>query len=154
MTPDLLSQLKDIHYPPAVSFWPPAIGWYILMLMVILLLVIVSYVGIKIWRKHYVKRVVLARLIELENLQNDQNTIIAEELSALLKRAALARYQRRDVAGLHGLAWLAFLDKTAQTTEFSAGPGRLLMRSPYQKRPESIPSELFHLLRTWVKKNL
>jgi len=30
-----LVNLKDIHLPPPVSFWPPAPGWWILALLMI-----------------------------------------------------------------------------------------------------------------------
>ncbi|MEX2365260.1 MAG: DUF4381 family protein [Pseudohongiellaceae bacterium] len=32
---DPLSELADIHLPAAVSFWPPAIGWWILLALLL-----------------------------------------------------------------------------------------------------------------------
>ena len=37
---ELLAQLADIHLPEPVSYWPPAIGWWILAAIFLVLLVI------------------------------------------------------------------------------------------------------------------
>lgn len=152
MSQDLLSQLRDIHYPPPISIWPLAIGWYVVFALLVLLFLLAGYLWYRYIKRHRLKKIVLMRLEKLQTMQ--QNADIAEELSMLLKRAALAIYPRRDVAGLFGEPWLQFLDKTAMTTEFSNGFGRLLIVSPYQRKKQQLPDQLFDLIRNWVKKNL
>ncbi len=149
-----LALLRDIHHPPAISIWPLAMGWYLLIGIVVTILIAACYVLFKRWTKHRVKRLVLARIEELKIQQNKQHINISHELSALLKRAALASHPRRQVAGLYGQPWLDFLDKTGITTEFSQGAGRLLIICPYQGKNEDLPEQLFHLIKCWVKKNL
>ncbi|MEC7549612.1 MAG: DUF4381 domain-containing protein, partial [Pseudomonadota bacterium] len=45
---ELLAQLADIHLPAEISFWPPAFGWWILAL---LLLVAGSFATRKLYEK-------------------------------------------------------------------------------------------------------
>lgn len=154
MNNDLLQQLRDIHYPMPISFWPLAVGWYVLIFIFLATLLLGLYYWYKTYRKHRVKRLVLQRLQELETQQSEYNQAISDELSMLLKRAALAKYPRHEVAGLYGEEWLGFLDTTAATKDFSQGCGRLLLDTPYQGKQQILPETFFHLIRDWVKKNL
>lgn len=156
---DLITNLRDIHQPPAIPFWPLAPGWYFLFALIIIALTVSGYCFYKKWLAHAVKRLVLERIDELEKRQKAESfsaktSTISEELSALLKRAALARYPRRQVAGLHAESWLLFLDRTGQTTEFSQGIGKLLTVYPYRSQSEILPEQFFHLIKNWVEKNL
>ena len=45
---ELLAQLADIHLPAEISFWPPAFGWWILAL---LLLIAGSFATRKLYEK-------------------------------------------------------------------------------------------------------
>lgn len=153
MQPDLLKQLRDIHYPPPIPVWPLAMGWYILFGLLIVVAILVAYLWIQQIKKQLLKKIVLKRLDELEEQQHVQQDV-AEELSMLLRRAALAKYPRHVVAGLYGEEWLNFLNKTAMTTEFTEGVGKLLIVSPYRGKAQALPESLFHLIKNWVKKNL
>lgn len=152
MTDDLLSQLKDIHLPDKVSVWPLTIGWYLLFIIFIALVGLMIFLWYKNIKKHHLKKIVLQRLNELQECT--PNHAIAEELSMLLRRSALATFPRKQVASLHGEDWLNFLDKTADTDEFTKGAGRLLIVFPYQGKKQLIPEDLFLLIKDWVKKNL
>ena len=39
-TPDPLAQLRDIHLPEPVSWWPPALGWWLVAMTVMTLLIV------------------------------------------------------------------------------------------------------------------
>ncbi|MCB1720092.1 MAG: DUF4381 domain-containing protein, partial [Candidatus Competibacteraceae bacterium] len=106
-----LADLRDIHLPEPVSWWPPAPGWW---LLVALSLVVVAGL-LWLWRyrrRQTPRRVALAELTRLRaDFQRDgDGAAVATGISALLRRLALTHFPRGQVAGLVGDAWLQFLD--------------------------------------------
>ncbi|MCB1828458.1 MAG: DUF4381 domain-containing protein [Coxiellaceae bacterium] len=151
-----LSQLRDIHVNSGFGFWSIAIGWYLLIIVTLLLLLSVGYV----WRrrqqrlkpKHDAQKH-LARL--KKHYQRECDLVeVAVELSILLRRAALARFPNRDVAALKNEQWLSFLDEKGDTNQFSRGVGRILISAPYQRQSTYAAEELFVLVEQWITKNL
>jgi Domain of unknown function (DUF4381) len=152
-----LDTLRDIHQPPAISIWPLAMGWYILLMIIIALIALGCYLMIKYHTKHRIRKLVLIRITELRKKhESSSKQNICEELSALLKRAALQVFPRKKVAGLYGEQWLAFLDATVEIKDknFSQGIGRVLITGPYQSSKQQLSQELFDLIELWVKQNL
>ncbi|WP_066246169.1 DUF4381 domain-containing protein [Beggiatoa leptomitoformis] len=152
-TPELA--LRDIHLPDPVSWFPPALGWWLLLIIVPLL------IGLVFWVWRYRQRIqtspqknALTRLQQLEQQyqthQNTQQLVI--ELSRLLRRACLSYYNRQQVAGLTGEAWLQFLDKPLVNQPFSQGIGRALSEMPYQATANVDAPALITLCREWLKK--
>ncbi|VAW83212.1 FIG00657500: hypothetical protein [hydrothermal vent metagenome] len=150
-------QLRDIHLPTGPGFWPPAPGWWILAALSLVLLVWVAWVATYHYRLHRQRQRILALLAELE--QDAGNRATPEniaQISTLLRRLALMRYPRQQVAALTGIDWLRFLDKSGGQGRFSQGPGQVLATGPYQP---ALPADLDvqalgTLVRHWVKKNM
>lgn len=143
--------LRDIHLPEPLGWWPPAIGWWLLLALVLLLLGGLYLIH---RRKHRITPARLA-LQALGTLENDAAIPPREKLqalSALMKRVALSSTApRTDVASLTGAAWLQWLDETAGTTDFSQGPGRFLLDLPYRPAPtEAELADLSRLCREWL----
>ena len=110
--PDLLAQLRDLHPPAAPSWWPLAPGWWIALLLAVALLALAVRHGPPWWRRLRLRRHLLGRLdaIARRHRAGLPAATTAAEVSALLRIAALARFPDRDLAGLHGGEWIAFLD--------------------------------------------
>lgn len=128
LSADPLTALRDWHLPDPVSWWPPAPGWW----LVAALLLGACLLMLRWWfRRHRTAAPARAALAELERLraraavEGDERGFAAA-VSALLRRLALVRYPRDQVAGLTGTDWLAFLDRTGGGERFSTGPGRIL----------------------------
>ena len=147
-----LVNLKDIHLPPPVSFWPPAPGWWILAVLLIPSLFIG---GVWLYRRHKKsnpKTEALRLLKDMQILhQNSQDEVASlRNLSKLLRRTALTFYENDAVASLHGAAWLEFLDETGKTKEFSQGAGKVLGNEIFQQNVNPDMNALFPLVKKWI----
>ncbi|HSO83152.1 DUF4381 domain-containing protein [Thiocapsa sp.] len=160
MNGDPLAQLRDWHLPDPIQWWPPAPGWWISA--TVLLAVLLWVAGVR-WRRHRRRGAAarsalreLAVLRETARADGDTRVFVAA-LSRLLRRFALARFPREQVAGLTGDAWLSFLDATGGGEGFRRGPGRALADLAYGAtgagEPPPNPDALVELAETWIRAN-
>jgi len=151
---DPLAALKDLHLPPPVGWWPPAPGWWLLGVIVLSGL---GAGGYFLWRYLRRGRYRRAALRELRSLREEASVREPrrqlELLAALLRRVAMERYGRAQVAPLSGSAWLVFLDRTGQTSQFSAGPGQALGLELYRPEPSGDPAPLYPLVEEWIRRH-
>jgi hypothetical protein len=161
---DPLAQLRGIHLPQPIAFWPPAPGWWILA-GVLLATVVAAW----LWSRHRRRSVVKHALHELDGLAasgTDDVQDLATAISALLRRVALLRFGRRRVAALHGRAWQEFLSETGpharRRTRFAPDAGMLLALAPYAPAgaacltPDGATVDrrgLVAAARAWIKEN-
>ena len=132
-----LDQLKDIHLPEAVGFWPPAPGWWLLGLLLITLLA----AGILFYKHHQKSAYRRTAVQQVKTLFNDyqqphQSHEITAQLNRLLKAVALHSYSTEQVSRLTETQWLDFLDTSANMQTFSQGPGQILASAPYDKNSQ------------------
>jgi len=141
--------LRDIHLPEPVSWWPIAPGWWLLAVTVLLLLIVI-FIGRKIYTSRQLKRDIAAELESIkQQFQKTQNkSELAKSLSVLLRRTSLTYYPEENIAGLTGEDWLAMLDnswpdsrssgshrsdnKQKNNHQFQSDIGKLLITAPYQ----------------------
>ena len=147
-----LVNLKDIHLPPPVSFWPPAPGWWILA---VLLISSLFFGGVWFYRRHKKRKPKTEALRILKDLQilyqNSQDEVASlRNLSNLLRRTALTFYDNDEVASLQGSSWLEFLDKTGKTKEFSQGAGKVFGNEVFQQKVNPDMNVLFPLVKKWI----
>ena len=122
--------LRDIHLPGPVSWWPPAVGWWIVAALV--------FVGLAIAWIHYRRRereraalkALKGVLRALDDGQEPSRCL--QRMSMLMRRFAMSvGGEATAVAGLTGERWLAFLDSRWDRDTFSRGVGRALAVAPY-----------------------
>jgi len=148
--------LKDIHLPDSVSWWPPAIGYW-LILLIIIVCIAVFFIIKKYRENHRIKKLAL---IEYQRIKNDYQENLNKKqlvtsLSELLRRAAISSYPRTECASLTGKDWLNWLDKDLPESDntFSSGPGYLLTDFIYSKSDYSDDvNTLLNLCHRWLKK--
>ncbi len=158
--PDTLLQnnslaLRDIHLPDAISWWPPAPGWWILSGVLVL-----GFLLFFFWRKYQRSlRIKKAALAEFENIrmtyQGDANpALLARSISTLLRRICLSYYPHTNVPGMTGKQWLSYLDNTADTKGFQTDSGNILATAPYlpeHECPNFDAQALLLLSETWIQ---
>ncbi|MFK5986851.1 MAG: DUF4381 domain-containing protein [Pseudomonadota bacterium] len=140
-----LQALADIHLPDPIIWWPPAPGWWIVVLASIVF-VYISYrlINKKLKQSQFRKQA----KIELHNIQRywkkQQNLVLsAASLSVFIRRISLTEQElrckqkpnqnfRSDIASLSETQWLAYLQQQPGMQKIGSDYKELLIQLPYQ----------------------
>lgn len=117
--------LRDVHVPVPPSWWPPAPGWW--MVFVAVLLIAAAAVAFA-WRRRHRARSWQRLFDEAARLPQANERIAA--ISELLRRAA--RKVDANADRLQGEDWLRFLDGD-KDHGFSTGTGRVLLDGGFRR---------------------
>lgn len=160
-----LDQLQPLIAPPAVPFWPPAPGWWLLPLVLGLL----TWALWRLWQRRprkanpreqqLIDPLRLAALLELERLPRPGPDEPAgpwlQQLNRLLKRLCQSRQAHDPSLTLSGRAWLAYLDSRCP----AAGLTRwmVLVEGAYRpttKLDDKASLGLQQAVDTWIRKHV
>lgn len=109
MNPEnLMAALAPLREPDAISWWPLAWGWWVILG---LLAAIVVWALVWLIRRHQRNRYRREGLKSLKRAL-DQGDMTLSQLNQLLKIIALQAWPQDAVAELHGTQWIAFLTAT------------------------------------------
>ena len=148
---DNLPQLRDIHLPDYdVSAWPPAAGWYWL-----LLLMVTTFIGYKVvmWLRR--KSAKLYAKYLLNKILSD-DIAGAVQMSELLRRICVHRYPK--AVAYSGQQWIDFLNsKTKQ--KLAPKTALLLQNAPYIQADSQVYTmpdvrRLRQFCLNWIGENL
>ncbi len=149
-------QLQDIHLPESASFWPPALGWWLLLAVLVVLIAWLIVKTLKRIKQRKYRAKIFTKFDVLEKkLKDKPNNAVIAEINTLLRQLAVTYYPRSKIASLTGGDWLHFLDQSGGTQGFSRGAGRILIEAPYrlEKEVENLNiKELIPLIRSWAHK--
>jgi hypothetical protein len=103
-----LQDLKDIRTPTTIEIWPPAYGWWILAIVVLVGICLLTIWLIK------ARKVSLPKRQALESLQqiDSSHPKSVSQLNQLLKRVAMTYFPNQNVQEMYGSQWTEFLVKT------------------------------------------
>ncbi|TVQ50138.1 MAG: DUF4381 domain-containing protein [Gammaproteobacteria bacterium] len=153
-SPDSLP-LRDIHLP-AETLTSPLLPGGLGLLAALAALAALLGLAVLGWRRRDRRAPARAALAAIERQRaaapTDPAWLIG--LSELLRRTALARYPRAEVAGLTGEQWRAFLAAEGGAPGFAAAPGRWLVEGPYREQvsvPEAEAAALLAAARRWLE---
>ncbi|NVJ66875.1 MAG: DUF4381 domain-containing protein [Gammaproteobacteria bacterium] len=149
--PELLAKLKDVHLPAEVSWWPLAIGWWLLIAIVIILIAASISYQLHKKNKYQLSRAAIKELQAVAE-SDEKNWLI--QLTVILKRASLSLYPKRKVASLTESSWIRFLTQTGNG--IWDDKSLVLLRDAVYKDAQAIPSDnkeqLFAQAKLWLMK--
>jgi len=141
--------LRPMQQPEMIGWWPLAPGWWLLMLLSIVLLITVVWLAFNYLKKrrNNPNRWALQELnaIQAKYQQHQDKRLLAEECNTLLKRLALTLYSRQDVAALNGTAWTDFLTQQSNSDTLT-----VLAEAPYQASPNYDAEALLDACKGWL----
>ena len=153
MDTNILNQLRDLHEPLPPDSWPPTIGWWLALLLVI----IVTSFGINWWlarRAEFLPyKIAIREASKLEtNLVSDHlnGKNYVNSINELLKRLVVHIEESEDAPRLHSDEWLRFLAKRFEESRFTGPQGRALGSQRYSKETLDI-EKLPELIRETLK---
>ncbi len=128
--------LRDIHLPEPISWWPIAPGWW-LLITALFLIITLFFIIKKIYASRQLKRDIRSELetIKQQFYKIQDKSRLVKSLSVLLRRASISYYPKTNIAGLTGNDWLSYLDQTSNETstrmKFQSDIGNILLSAPY-----------------------
>jgi len=147
----LLDQLRDIHAAGIPLWWPPAIGWWVLALLLLFLVVVtIRFLRLKLaaHKRHRDWLQALDAIGQELDPQSDAQQYLAG-LNRLFRAVAMKAFPGTACAGLQGEEWVMFisslLPEGADDSSLSA-----LAHGPYEPAPHFDAQSLAAHARTWV----
>lgn len=150
-----LAQLRDIHLPSPVDWWPPAPGWWLLAAVVLAALVALIVLLVRRRRRRRYRRIALreARALFARWQQHNNTPAYLQAVNRLLKQTALVAYPRQQVASLNGPDWLGFLDAKLRRPRFTE-PDLRDFAALYQAEPQGLAPETLHdAAQLWIRRH-
>jgi hypothetical protein len=143
------ARLADIHLPNAIHWFPPAIGWW----LVIAVVVLSAIIGIGLWRRNRKQKAyrqeALTELASVAEIASDHQ--LAQQLNTLLRRVAMQSYSPQQVAALSGDSWAAFLSQDGLISPTQADKLSNAAYNPSAKLADR--QTLLAEIRCWLRKH-
>lgn len=108
------AEWADIHLPEEIGFFPLASGWWLLIMLCTIALLIAA---IAVWRRKKQRahrQAALLELAQISGIESDQ--VYAQQLNQLLRRVARQSYPQRAVVSLSSDEWQQFLLSSSRAT--------------------------------------
>lgn len=151
--PGDLANLRDLALPAPVSFWPPAIGIWIVAAASLAMLGIVLWLALRRYRALAYRREAIAELGGIAAASGPGDPDAAARVSAVMKRVAMVDYGRERVASLTGKAWLDFLADAAPGSDTTAIRNALAASYGAEAPDPAAPHLLVAQATGWVRRH-
>lgn len=151
----ILAQLRPNILPDPVGYWPLAIGWWMLVVCILLGVLIILYFTVRYYRKTRYRRhgIKLAQQIHKNYETHNNKRQYAHDLNRLLKKLALHTFPTQDIASLNGKAWLKFLYTSSGNKQFIHTDAEALGCDRFNPNHEPNTTQLYRLTISWIKQH-
>ena len=150
-----LDQLPPIHLPEPISFWPPAMGWWFLLGLLIVLGIIAVRLLLKRRQRNRLRRLALQELELYWQRYQKNNDAVQYVLSVnrLLKQFVMQQYPDKNLHVLSGVKWLEGLNDLSPQSGINADSAAVLLTiySKHIEYDKQSVSTLNPLLMRWFK---
>lgn len=153
---DPLAQLRDIHLPEAVGWWPPAPGWWLLTLLVLLASYYLVRFLVRNYRNNCYRREALACLETMAQQPEESLTDQCHALLMLLRRTAKTAYPGFGLESERVPDMLDRMNHACRKPVFDESLQQILGDQLYRADANLPPSCLIQLAegtRRWIKQH-
>ncbi len=152
----LLAKMHDVIAPTPIGVWPPAIGWWVLFLLILSICTITIYLLVNFIRNRKYRRFALNEisLIESNSGYSEQEKIL--RTLHVLKRAVFTAYPnaRTTLAGIYGAQWIKQLNACAGKTIFDEQIESSVEAQLYAPTPHAFDTAKFITAsKRWVRQH-
>ena len=149
-------ELRDIHQPDGVAWWPPAPAWW-LLLFLLAVLVAIAWWWYRREQQQPARRralheldLIRDRLDRLDEGPPERGQLALREVSALLRRILISYRGRDEYAASSGGEWIAQLRELA-ADGFSAEQFELLGHARYRPGSSCDGDALLAACEAWIR---
>lgn len=144
--------LKDIHLPEVILWWPLAPGWWLILILTVLL--VIFFPRILRWLRWKPTRVVSLR--ELNQIRADRDNGLDEQrvlqgVTILLRRTVMSYCGRAMGANLTGKRWVEQLKQLSGKDCFTAEQNEWLSIGQYQPSAQCDIELMLRSCECWIK---
>lgn len=156
---ELLAQLADIHLPEPVSYWPPAIGWWVLAAIALVLLVILLRKLAKSRRQQKICQYALAELqhcydtySHADSTNMDQSKLdYVNQFNTVVRRVALVHYPQDNAASLDGASWVDFIRQKGESSLMTDDIAAALQYGRFQTKCDVDVDSMQDFGQQWIE---
>lgn len=149
---DPLAQLRDIHLPAEVSWWPLAWGWWLLISLAGAALIGLIWTLLKRYQGRLYRRQAQA---QIDRLQQQQTANLLPAIFAILKQTANTAYPEQHFSSLGINKFIAFLQQSCDQPIFDQLPDNLdsLLYANQSQIDQSLHEHLVTSASLWIAKH-
>jgi len=148
---DPLTNLRAIHLPDPISWWPPAPGWWILLIIAIAVVGYLIALLVKRHSRRLYRRQALVELKQVASLESAQQLVALLEI---LRRVAITAYPDQGLANLGTRDFLIRLKDTCRAPLFEYIPDDLeAMLYSKDNSNRQASEEFLKSARLWVQRH-